>query len=56
VTGIVQNAKTTISQTRRSAIVLGVKSPNQEVGAEEGILVEAEEGILVEAGVLVTQI
>ena len=38
-TGAAQNAKTTISQTRRSAIELVVKSRNREVVEEAGILV-----------------
>jgi hypothetical protein len=40
VTGVARNAKTTISQTRRYAIELVVKSRNREAVAEEaGILV-----------------
>jgi len=42
VIGFVLSAKITILQTRRYAIVLDVKSLNQEVGAEEEILVDVE--------------
>ena len=51
--GFAPSVRITISQTRKSAIVLVVKSPNREVEVEEGILVDIN---LASQEVLVTQI
>ena len=51
--GFAQSVRITISQTRNSAIVLVVKSPNREAEVEEGILVDIN---LASQEVLVTQI